>query len=213
MLEINKEIDDYILNHTSDEDEILKNLRRETNLKIMAPRMLSGHLQGQLLTLLSKIKAPNRILEIGTFTGYSAICLAKGLVRGGKLFTIDVNDELADFSNKYIKKAELDSSIEAIIGPALDIIPKLKEKWDLVFIDADKREYLDYYNAVIDNLNPGGIILVDDVLWDGKVIEEIVKKDKQTKAIVDFNNYIQEDERVENIIIPLRHGLSVIRKK
>ncbi|MCH4895460.1 O-methyltransferase [Marinilabiliaceae bacterium JC040] len=213
MLEINKEIDDYILNHTSEEDEVLKNLRRETNLKIMAPRMLSGHLQGKLLTLLSKIKAPNRILEIGTFTGYSAICLAKGLVRGGKLFTIDVNDELADFSNKYIKKAELDSSIEAIIGPALDIIPKLKEKWDLVFIDADKREYLDYYKAVIDNLNPGGIILVDDVLWDGKVIEEIAKKDKQTKAIVDFNNYIQEDERVENIIIPLRHGLSVIRKK
>lgn len=213
MLEINKEIDDYILNHTSEEDEVLKNLRRETNLKIMAPRMLSGHLQGKLLTLLSKIKAPNRILEIGTFTGYSAICLAKGLVRGGKLFTIDVNDELADFSNKYIKKAELDSSIEAIIGPALDIIPKLKENWDLVFIDADKREYLDYYKAVIDNLNPGGIILVDDVLWDGKVIEEIAKKDKQTKAIVDFNNYIQEDERVENIIIPLRHGLSVIRKK
>jgi len=213
MLEINKEIDDYILDHTSEEDDVLRNLRRETNLKIMAPRMLSGHLQGQLLTLLSKIKAPNRILEIGTFTGYSAICLAKGLVKGGKLFTIDVNDELAEFSNKYIKEAKLDSSIKAIIGPALDIIPKLKEKWDLVFIDADKKEYLDYYNAVIDNLNPGGIILVDDVLWDGKVIEEIVKKDKQTKAIVDFNNYIQEDDRVENIIIPLRHGLSVIRKK
>lgn len=213
MLEINKEIDDYILDHTSEEDEVLRNLRRETNLKIIAPRMLSGHLQGQLLTILSKIKAPNRILEIGTFTGYSAICLAKGLVSGGKLFTIDVNDELADFSNKYIKKTEFDSTIEAIIGPALDIIPKLKEKWDLVFIDADKREYLDYYKAVIDNLNPGGIILVDDVLWDGKVIEEIVKKDKQTKAIVDFNNFIQEDERVENIIIPLRHGLSVIRKK
>lgn len=213
MLEINKEINDYILDHTSVEDCILKELRRETNLKIMAPRMLSGHLQGELLTLLSKIKAPSRILEIGTFTGYSAICLAKGLKNGGCLYTIDINDELADFSRKYINKARLNDSIKTFIGPALDILPNLDERWDLVFIDADKREYLDYYDAIIDNLNTGGIILVDDVLWDGKVVQHIDKKDKQTQAIVDFNNRIQMDERVENIIIPLRHGLSVIRKR
>jgi len=212
MLEVNRELEDYILAHTTEEDALLKELCRETNLNVMAPRMLSGHLQGQLFKMLSHMLSPKNILEIGTYTGYSGICLARGLQEGGKLYTIDINDEIEDFTLSFIDKAGLTDKIEFLIGDALEIIPSLDKKWDLVFIDADKRDYLNYYKAVIDNVRQGGFILVDDILWDGKVVEPIEKKDKQTQGIVEFNTFVQQDDRVENVIIPLRHGLTLIRK-
>lgn len=212
MLEVNKDLEEYILNHTSEEDSVLKELCRETNINIMAPRMLSGHLQGQFFKMLSYMLSPKRILEIGTYTGYSAICFAQGLKEDGKLYTIDINDEIEDFTLSFIEKAGLKEKINFLIGDALELIPTIKEEWDLVFIDADKREYLAYYNAIIDNVRSGGFIIADDVLWDGKVIEEIEKNDKQTQAIIAFNTFVQQDTRVENVIIPLRHGLSLIRK-
>jgi len=213
MLEVNKELEQYILEHTTQEESVLKELTRETHINVMRPRMLSGHLQGQLLKMLSSMLSPRNILEIGTYTGYSGICLAQGLAEGGKLYTIDINDEIEDFTMSFIEKAELTDKIEFLIGDALEIIPTLDKQWDLVFIDADKRDYLNYYNAVIDNVRSGGFILADDVLWDGKVVEKVEKNDKQTQGIIAFNQFVQEDERVENVIIPLRHGITLIRKK
>jgi len=213
MLEVNKELEQYILEHTTQEENVLKELTRETHINVMRPRMLSGHLQGQLLKMLSSMLSPKNILEIGTYTGYSGICLAQGLAEGGKLYTIDINDEIEDFTMSFIEKAELTEKIEFLIGDALEIIPSLDKQWDLVFIDADKRDYLNYYNAVIDNVRSGGFILADDVLWDGKVVEKVEKNDKQTQGIIAFNQFVQEDERVENVIIPLRHGITLIRKK
>lgn len=213
MLEVNKSLEEYIIKHTSKEEDVLKELSRDTHVSILQPRMLSGHLQGQLLKMLSCMLSPTNILEIGTYTGYSAICLAQGMQEGGKLFTIDINDEIQDFTLSYIKKANLSDKIEFFIGDALEIIPTLNKKWDLVFIDADKRDYLNYYNLVIDSVRSGGFILADDVLWDGKVVEKVERNDKQTQGIIAFNKFVQEDDRVENVIIPLRHGLSLIRKK
>lgn len=213
MLEVNKELEEYILEHTTQEESVLKELTRETHINVMRPRMLSGHLQGQLLKMLSSMLSPKNILEIGTYTGYSGICLAQGLSKEGKLYTIDINDEIEDFTLSFIEKAGLTDKIEFLIGDALEIIPTLDKQWDLVFIDADKRDYLNYYNAVIDNVRPGGFILADDVLWDGKVVEKVEKNDKQTQGIIAFNKFVQEDDRVENVIIPLRHGITLIRKK
>lgn len=213
MLEVNKELEEYILEHTTQEESVLKELTRETHINVMRPRMLSGHLQGQLLKMLSSMLSPKNILEIGTYTGYSGICLAQGLAEEGKLYTIDINDEIEDFTLSFIEKAGLTDKIEFLIGDALEIIPTLDKQWDLVFIDADKRDYLNYYNAVIDNVRPGGFILADDVLWDGKVVEKVEKNDKQTQGIIAFNKFVQEDDRVENVIIPLRHGITLIRKK
>jgi predicted O-methyltransferase YrrM len=212
MLELNIELEEYILAHTTEEESVLKDLCRETHISMMRPRMLSGHLQGQLFKMLSHMISPKRILEIGTYTGYSAICLAQGLKEDGKLFTVDNNDEIEDFTLYFIEKAGLKEKINFLVGDALDIIPTIDEQWDMVFIDADKRDYLTYYNAVIDKLRPGGFILADDTLWDGKVIEEVGKKDKQTQGIIAFNTFVQQDARVENVIIPLRHGLTLIRK-
>lgn len=206
-------IEEYILNHSDQEDPILVELNRETNLKILRPRMLSGHLQGKILEMLSKMIQPKKILELGTYTGYSAICLAKGLKENGTLHTIEINDELEDFISKYISKAGLENQIKLHFGDAREIIPEISDMFDLVFIDADKREYLEYYNIVFDYVKPGGYIFADNVLWSGKVIELESPDDEYTKGIFEFNEFIKKDNRVEKVILPLRDGLTLIRKK
>ncbi|MEN8115501.1 MAG: O-methyltransferase [Bacteroidota bacterium] len=208
-----KETDKYILDNIEPEDEVLKELDRETNLKILGARMISGHLQGQVLTMLSKMAQPKYILELGTFTGYSAICLAKGLQEDGKLFTIEIDDELEWLAQKYFKKAGLKDKIDQRIGSALEIIPTLTETFDLVFIDADKREYVEYYNLLIDKIKSGGYIIADNTLWSGKVLETPAADDHQTKGIIEFNSLVKNDSRIEKVILPLRDGMTVIRKK
>ena len=208
-----KEIDKYILNHIDAEDEILKELDRETHLNVLGARMISGHLQGQVLTMLSKMIQPECILEIGTFTGYSAICLAKGLGEGGKLITIEIDDELENIAKKYFVKAGLQHQIVQRIGPALEIIPTLNETFDLVFIDAHKTEYPAYYEAVFDKVKTGGIIMADNTLWSGKVVEIPAEDDLHSRRIIEFNNIIKNDKRVEKVILPLRDGMTVVRKK
>lgn len=208
-----KEIDKYILNHIEPEDAILKELDRETHLKVVGARMLSGHLQGQVLTMLSKMIRPQFILEIGTFTGYSAICLAKGLRENGKLITLEIDDELESFAKKYFEKAGIQHSIEQRIGAALEIIPTLNQTFDLVFIDAHKPEYPAYYKAIFDKVKSGGYIIADNTLWSGKVLEKPIEEDFQTKGIIEFNSMIKNDDRVEKVILPLRDGMTVIRKK
>ncbi|MUP37101.1 O-methyltransferase [Labilibaculum euxinus] len=213
MIEVNKELEDYILQHTETEDLVLKDLTRETHVKMLRPRMLSGHLQGKFLKMTCQMIRPLRILEIGTYTGYSAISMAMGTSEDCIIHTIDCNDELEQFTRKYIKRSGFENRIQFHIGDALEMIPKLEEDFDLVFIDADKRQYIEYFEAVFPKLNKGGFILADDVLWDGKVVEEIENNDKQTQGIINFNHFIQEDSRVENLILPIRHGLMMIRKK
>jgi len=208
-----KEIEKYILNHIEPEDEILKELDRETHLNVLGARMISGHLQGQVLTMISKMIRPRIILEIGTFTGYSAICLAKGLREDGKLITIEIDDELEKIAEKYFEKAGVRNQILQRIGPALEIIPTLNVTFDLVFIDAHKTEYPDYYNAVFDKVNMGGYIIADNTLWNEKVLENPADDDYQTHGIVEFNTIIKNDTRVEKVILPLRDGMTVIRKK
>ncbi|MDK2979177.1 MAG: caffeoyl-CoA O-methyltransferase [Bacteroidales bacterium] len=206
-------IEDYILNHSDPEDPVLAELNRETNLKILRPRMLSGHLQGKILEMISKMIRPQKILEIGTYTGYSAICLAKGLKNNGVLHTIELNDELEKIIQKYFKKAGLENKIKLHIGNALEMIPKIDETFDLVFIDGDKREYLKYYQSIFEYVKPGGFILADNVLWSRKVIELESPDDEYTKGIFAFNELITKDNRIEKVIIPLRDGLTLIRKK
>lgn len=213
MLDINKELEDYILAHTENENDILKELTRETNLKILRPRMLSGHLQGKFLKMVCQMLRPKRVLEIGTYTGYSAISMAMGTDEECLIHTIDCNDELEQFTRNYIRKSGFEHRIHFHVGEALKIIPELDECFDLIFIDADKREYIEYFEAVFPKLRNGGFILADDVLWDGKVLEEVENKDKQTQGILAFNDFIQRDERVENLMLPIRHGLMMIRKK
>jgi len=208
-----KEIDRYILDHIDEEDPVLNELDRETHLKVLGARMLSGHLQGQILTMISKMIQPTTILELGTFTGYSAISLAKGLKEGGKLITIEVDDELEALAKKYFKKAGLEDRIEQRIGSALEIISTLSEKFDLVFIDANKREYVQYYELLIDKIESGSYILADNTLWSGKVLDEPKADDLQTKGIIEFNNMLKNDHRVEKVILPLRDGMTLIRKK
>lgn len=207
------ETDRYILSHIDDEDEVLKELSRETHLKSIVARMISGHLQGQVLTMISNMIRPSTILEIGTFTGYSAICLAKGLSENGKLITIEINDELENLASKYIVKSGLKNKIEQVFGPATQVIPRLDLAFDLVFIDADKREYPDYYNLVFDKVKSGGYILADNTLWGGKVLEKPANDDHMTKGVIRFNEMIKNDNRVQKIILPLRDGLTIIRKK
>ncbi len=207
------EIEKYIIHYSDTEDPVLQELNRETNLKILRPRMLSGNIQGKLLEMLSKMINPQNILEIGTYTGYSAICLAKGLSKNGKLQTIEINDELEDFILKYFEKANVQNKIKLHIGSALDIIPKLDTNFDLVFIDADKRQYIDYYKIIIDKVNSGGFILADNVLWNGKVLDMKESYDAYTKGVMDFNDYVKNDKKVEKLILPIRDGLTIIRKK
>lgn len=205
---------EYISDHSKPEDPILQELSRETFLKIYHPRRSSNHLSGQLLEVFSSMIRPKRILEIGTFTGYGAICLAKGLVPGGLLHTIEINDELEDFIRKWIDKAGFSDSIMLHIGDALEIIPGLNEIFDLVFIDGEKDQYCHYYDAVLDKVKPGGFIIADNVLWSGKVVlEDIPEKDHFTRGILKFNKMVQEDSRVENLLLPAFDGMMIIRKK
>ncbi|MFV0591781.1 MAG: O-methyltransferase [Draconibacterium sp.] len=208
-----KDIDQYILDHIDEEDAILKELDRETHLKVLGARMLSGHLQGQVLAMISRMIRPKYILELGTFTGYSAICLAKGLQSDGKIVTIEMDDELESLAAKYFQKAGIQDKVEQRIGSALEIIPTLKEKFDLVFVDADKREYPDYYNLLIDRLESGAFIIADNTLWSGKVLDTLRADDHQTRGILDFNTLLKNDNRVEKVLLPLRDGMTLIRKK
>ena len=201
---------DYCEKFTEPESELLKDLNRQTHLKITSPRMLSGHLQGRLLSFLSKLKNPSSILEIGTYTGYSSLCLAEGLMEGGKLITIDPNEETNLFASKFIKNSAFANKIELITGQAQQVIPTLKQTLDLVFIDADKKNYALYFDLIIDKVAKGGLIIADNVLWSGKVLDE--KMDDDTTAIHSFNQKVNEDSRVENIILPVRDGLLLMRK-
>jgi len=211
---LSPELQHYVTQHTSPEPAVLQRLNRETHAKVLMPRMLSGHLQGRVLAMLSHMIKPRQILEIGTYTGYSALCLAEGLAPGGTLHTLDINDELEDMVRQYITETGQESRIKYYLGNALDIIPTLNYQFDLTFIDADKKNYSRYFDLVIDKTAVGGFILADNVLWSGKVVPETGKKiDKDTQAILDFNQKIQQDERVENVLLPLRDGLLLMRKK
>ena len=202
----------YAEAHTDEESTVLQSLNRETYAKILVPRMLSGHLQGRFLSMISHMVKPKNILEIGTFTGYSAICLSEGLQADGKLITIDINDELEEMVRNYIDRADLNNKVEHIIGNALSIIPKLTTNFDLVFIDADKENYSNYFDLVFGKLNPGGYIIADNVLWSGHVLEPESIRDHETKCLVEFNQKVKNDSRVSCILLPLRDGLMLIRK-
>lgn len=211
---VNEAFNEYADAHSSDEPLILQELFRETYLKMLNPRMISGKQQSHFLRFICRMKNPQRVLEIGTFSGYSAISMAMELPENGILYTIETNEEHQDIIEKYIHKAKLESKINLIIGDALNVIPRLNEKWDLVFVDGDKSEYDCYYDLIIDSLNPGGIILVDNVLWSGKVlIPKDVLHDESTRLIDAFNKRIVKDDRVEVLLLPLRDGILLIQKK
>ncbi len=209
---LSSELNAYVEAHTSPEPVLLSELNRETNAKVLMPRMLSGHLQGQVLTMLSRMIQPKQVLEIGTYTGYSAICLASGLQPGGCIQTIDINEELTSMVKHYIRAAGLIEKVKIHTGNALTIIPRLNEMFDLVFIDADKINYSNYYDLVFDKVKSGGFMIADNVLWSGKVLEKESDMDSDTKAIVDFNKKVHEDKRVHHVLLPVRDGLMVMRK-
>jgi len=206
-------LDQYAVDHTQAEPELLAKLTRETYQKILQPRMLSGHFQGRLLSLISKIHSPQNILELGTYTGYSALCLAEGIQDKGELHTIDVNEELVDFQRRYFDSSPYSSQIFQHLGSAIDIIPQLHQKFDLIFLDADKPNYPAYFDLIMDKVNPGALILTDNVLWSGKVIEKVKEDDISTKALLTFNKMIANDERIETILLPIRDGISLSRVK
>jgi predicted O-methyltransferase YrrM len=204
---------DYCEKHTSTEDSLLQKITRETRAKVLMPRMISGHLQGKMLELFTKMLNPKTILEIGTYTGYSGICMARGLSKEGKLITLDINDELEKMVRGFFEESGLADQIDYRLGNALEIIPELAGPFDLVFIDADKFNYDKYFDLVIDKVSSGGIIMADNVLWSGKILVEEGKKiDKDTQAILDFNSKIQDDPRVENVLLPIRDGVMMARK-
>ena len=213
MINQNIDLENYILEHIDPEDELLYELNRKTHLHILRPRMLSGHLQGQILKMLCLMIQPKNILEIGTFTGYSSICMAQTLSNDGFIDTIDIDDEIEPFTQSFFNKSGLAHKIKMHIGDAVEIIPKLNKKFDLVFIDGDKRQYPEYYKLVINMLNPGGYILADNILWDGKVVEPFDPNDTYTQGILEFNQMVKEDKSVEKVIFPFRDGIFVIRKK
>ena len=204
-------LENYIANHSQEEPALLTELSRETHLKVVRPRMITGHFQGRALSLLSKIIQPKLILEIGTYTGYSAICLAEGLQKDGALHTIDINEELHDLQRKYFDKSGYGKQIKQHTGNALQIIPELEGPFDLVFIDAEKKEYDAYFEAIIKKCNPGSIILSDNVLWSGKVVEPLEKGDKATEALLAYNDKLARDPRVETVLLPIRDGLTLSR--
>ena len=210
---IKEKIDQYAASHSQKEPELLAELNKETWQKALVPRMISGHYQGRLLAMISKLVNPKAILEIGTYTGYSALCLAEGLADNGHLHTIDHNEELFDFQKKYFDRSAYKDQIHQYTGEALDVIPSIKGSFDLVFIDADKANYINYYQAIITNMNKGGVILSDNVLWSGKVTEKPNDKDEDTKALIRYNQMINEDDRVESILLPIRDGLTITRVK
>ena len=204
-------IDEYVVAHSAEEPEHLRALTTETYQKILQPRMLSGAYQGRVLSMISKLVNPKTILEIGTFTGYSALCLAEGLQKDGELHTIDVKEELVDFQKKHFEKSTFAKAIHQHLGRALDIIPELDMQFDLVFIDADKRNYINYFNAIIGKMLAGGIILSDNVLWSGKVLEAVDEKDIDTKTLLEYNKLLKNDPRIETVVLPIRDGLTVSR--
>jgi len=209
---IAQELDQYCCNHSAEENDLLKRINRETHLEVLQPRMLSGHFQGRVLSMFSKMIQPKRILEIGTYTGYSALCLAEGLTPDGKLVTIDVNEELAARVQSYFDASTFSEQIRYVISPALEVIPTLQEEWDIVFIDADKQNYIEYYEMVLPLLKTGGYIILDNVLWSGKVAE-LDKNDKDTVLLRKLNALIHDDIRVEEVLLPIRDGLMMARKK
>jgi len=206
-------LDQYAVDHTQAEPELLAKLTRETFQKILQPRMLSGHFQGRLLSLISKIHRPKNILELGTYTGYSALCLAEGMQKEGELHTIDINEELYDFQRKYFDASNYSKQIFQHLGSALEIIPQLNMKFDLIFLDADKPNYPAYFEMIMNKVNSGALILTDNVLWSGKVIEEVKDDDISTKALLEFNTMIAKDQRLETILLPIRDGISLSRVK
>ena len=205
------ELEKYIADHTDKEPSLLYKLYRETNQKVINPRMLAGHVQGRVISMISHMVNPKRILEIGTYTGYSALCWAEGLAEDGKIVTIDINEELEPMVARYIEEGGYSKKIEQRIGPALDIIPTLEEEWDIVFIDADKPNYCNYFDAIIDRLKPGALIIADNVLWSGKIVDHSKKWDKSTKAIDEYNKKVQADSRVQSVLFPVRDGFTVSR--
>lgn len=209
---VSDEIAKYLADHSSAESDVLAELRRETHLKTVYPQMLSGPLQGKLLELISRMVKPEKILEIGTFTGYSTLCLVIGLTQGGKLHTIEVNPEMAEFAARFFKKGGVEKKIVQHIGDAMNVIPTLDEEFDIVFIDADKENYPDYYELVFDKLKPGGYIIVDNVLWSGKVLADRSEMDNESAAIDQLNQRLVNDKRVEIVMLPLRDGLSIACK-
>lgn len=208
---ISPQLENYVLQHSEDEPELLAQLNKETHQKVLRPRMLSGHFQGRVLSVLSKIIAPKHILEIGTYTGYSTLCLAEGLQTEGTLDTIDINEELIDLQRKYFDLSPYSSQIMQHLGSAIDIIPTLDKKFDLVFIDADKPNYCNYFELIIPKMSRGGVILSDNVLWSGKVLEEIESNDKSTIIIDNYNKLLKNDPRVETVLLPIRDGITVSR--
>jgi len=208
---ISQELEDYIEHHSAKEPELLAALNKETYQKILLPRMLSGHFQGRVLSMLSKLIRPINILEIGTFTGYAALCLCEGMQENGELHTIDIKEELVDFQRKYFDKSPWGKQIVQHLGEAISIIPTLEMKFDLVFIDADKENYLNYYELILPKMNKGGIILSDNVLWSGKVLEPLQKNDLSTKILLEYNDLLKNDPRVETVLLPIRDGLTVSR--
>jgi len=208
---ISEKLTEYISENSNTEPEILAKLNEETYQKILQPRMLSGHIQGRFLSMISKMKSPSCILEIGTYTGYGTLCLAEGLSDGGKIFTIDRNEELLKIQNKYFEMSGKRDKIIQLTGNAKDILENLDESYDIVFIDADKENYIEYFNLVSERLNNNGIIISDNVLWSGKVLNSPSKNDEETNILIEFNKTLNEDERFETVILPLRDGLSVSR--
>lgn len=208
---IAKDIQDYAAQHTTDASKLLERIDRETNLNVLRPRMLSGHVQGRILSMISHMIRPGKVLEIGTYTGYSALCMAEGLAAGGKLYTIDVNEELEPIVRKYFDESPYTGQLEYIVGNALDVIPGLDEKFDLVFIDADKVNYSAYYEMVIDKMEKGGFIIADNILWSGKVVSTPKPNDKDTQALIEFNKKVHQDDRVENVLMAVRDGLMILR--
>ena len=206
-----EKIDDYSVSHSQKEPQILQELTRETWQKVVNPRMLSGAFQGRVLSMISKLIQPKNILEIGTYTGYSAICIAEGLQEHSSIDTIDKNEELADLQNKYFEKSGFRNKIIQHVGLALEIIPTIHKKFDLVFIDADKSNYSNYFHLIIDKMNKGGVILSDNVLWSGKVVEKLDPKDQDTKALLEYNILLNADKRIETVLLPIRDGLTISR--
>ena len=205
--------DEYILQHIDKEGEYLNSLYRATHLQLLYPHMVSGHLQGRILKMLTHMIRPKNILEIGTYSGYSALCMAEGLPAGGKIYTIEINDEQEEFTRPWFEKSPYANQIEFIIGDAMEVIPRLGIRFDMVFIDGDKRRYLEFYEMVLAHLTPGGYILADNTLWGGHVTDEHVREsDLQTQGILQFNDSVAQDTRVEKVILPLRDGLTLIRK-
>jgi predicted O-methyltransferase YrrM len=207
-----QEIEEYALSRTQEEPDVLKKLYRETYAKVLMPRMIAGHLQGRVLSMLSKMIRPEHILEIGTYTGYSAICLSEGLVKGGKLITIDINEELEEMARRYFSEAKAEEKIDFRVGDAMKIIPFLKETFDLVYIDADKEHYSSYFDLVFPKVKKGGYIIADNMLWSGKILDQAKKVDMETRSLYEYAVKIQNDSRVENLLLPVRDGLMIARK-